>query len=74
MISGLLERAVLPGALIGAALASCLLLQGCGRSNTEPPPDILKTQREALEKAKGTGKVLQDAAERRDAQMESQQK
>jgi hypothetical protein len=52
----------------------CLLLAGCGRSNPAPPPDILKTQREAMEKAKATEKVLQDAADRRDAQMESQQK
>jgi hypothetical protein len=74
MISGLVERGALPRVLVGAALASCLLMQGCSRSNTEPSPDILKAQREALEKAKGTEKVLQDAAERRDAQMESQQK
>ena len=51
----------------------CLVL-GCGRSNPEPPPDVLKAQREALEKAKGMEKTLQDAAQQRDAQMESQQK
>ena len=57
-----------------AALSACLLLPGCGRSTPEPPPDILKAQREALEKAKGMDKTLQDAASQRDAQMESQQK
>jgi hypothetical protein len=52
----------------------CVLFQGCGRSNPEPPPDVLKAQREALEKAKAMEKTLQDAAQQRDAQMESQQK
>ena len=56
------------------AWTACLLLQGCGRSNPEPPPDVLKAQREALEKAKAMEKTLQDAAQQRDVQMESQQK
>ena len=51
-----------------------MLFQGCGRSNSEPPPDVLKAQREALEKAKAMEKTLQDAAQQRDAQMESKQK
>jgi len=55
-------------------LIGCLLLQGCGRSNPEPPPELLKAQREAMDKAKATDKMLQDAVERRDAQLESQQK
>jgi hypothetical protein len=63
-----------PRALTSAIWISCLLLQGCGRSNPAPPPDIVKTQREALEKAKATEKLLQDASERRDAQMEAQQR
>jgi hypothetical protein len=51
------------------------LLCACGRSNPPaPPPDILKTQREAMDKAKATEQVLQNAAERRDAQAEQQQK
>ena len=53
---------------------ACMLLQSCGRSNPEPPPDVLKAQREALEKARSTGKMMQDAVQQRDAQMESQQK
>jgi hypothetical protein len=61
-------------ALIGAT-AACLLLCACGRSSTDPPPpDLLKTQRESMDKARATEKVVQDAAERRAAQMESQQK
>ncbi|HWY73673.1 MAG TPA: hypothetical protein VNW98_08525 [Burkholderiaceae bacterium] len=55
-------------------LIGCVLLQGCGRSNPEPPPDILKAQREAMDKAKATDKMLQDAVEHRDAQLESQAK
>jgi hypothetical protein len=60
--------------IVGCTVCVCLLLQGCGRSNPDPPPEILKAQREALEKAKSTEKTLQDAAQQRDAQMESQQK
>jgi hypothetical protein len=52
---------------------ACLALSACGRSNP-PPPDLLKTQREALDRAKATEQVLQNAAEHRDAQLESQQK
>ena len=53
---------------------ACLALSACGRSNPPPPPDLLKTQREAMDKAKATEQVLQNAAEHRDAQLESQQK
>jgi hypothetical protein len=61
--------------IVGCTVWSvCLLLPGCGRSNPEPPPDILKAQREALEQAKSMEKTLQDAAQQRDSQMESQQK
>ena len=60
--------------LPAACFSACLLLQGCGRSNQDPPPDILKAQREAMEKAKATEKVLQDEAKRHDAEVESQQK
>jgi len=58
----------------GTAWLACALLAACGRSNPQPPPDILKTQREALDKAKATEQVLKEAAERRDSQLESQQK
>jgi len=72
MIRGPMERG--RSRRLAAACLAGLLLQGCGRSNPPPPPDILKAQREALEKAKGLQKMELDAAERRDAQMESQQK
>ena len=74
MITRLPQAGLLPRLLVGALLTSCLLLADCERSNPAPPPDVLKAQREAMEKAKATEKVLQDAAERRDAQMESEQK
>jgi hypothetical protein len=74
MTRKLRQPRVLHQAMSGAFLVACLLLQGCGRSNPEPPPDILKAQREALEKAKGLGKMEQDAVQRRDAEMEAQQK
>ena len=58
-----------------AATAACLVLCACGRSSTDPPPpDLLKTQRDAMDKARSTEKTIQDAADKRDAQMESQQK
>ncbi|MBV8208814.1 MAG: hypothetical protein JO133_02015 [Burkholderiaceae bacterium] len=53
---------------------ACLFLQGCSRSDSEPPPDLLKAQREALQKAKATDQAVQDAAERQRQQVESQQK
>ena len=53
---------------------ACLTLHGCGRSDPAAAPDLLKAQREALEKAKGTEKALQDAAGRQSEQIESQQK
>ena len=60
--------------ICGAVSIACVLVSGCGRSNPQPAPDILKTQREAMDKAKATEQVLQNSAERRDAQIESQQK
>jgi len=53
---------------------ACALLWACGRSNPQPPADILKTEREATDRAKATEQVLQDAAKRRDEQLESQPK
>jgi hypothetical protein len=57
-----------------ALLIGCLLLQGCGRSNPEPPPDILKAQREAMDRARATEQMVKDAAERREGQVDSQAK
>ena len=68
------QSAALHRLLKVALCGACVLLQSCGRSNPEPPPDVLKAQREAMEKARSTGKMMQDAVQQRDAQMESQQK
>jgi len=59
---------------VAVICVACLSLQGCGRSNPEPPPDLLKSQREALQKAKAADQAVQDAAERQNQQIESQQK
>ena len=47
-------------ALLVAALAG-VTLDGCKRS--EPPPDLLKTQRDAMERAKDVGKTMQKAVD-----------
>jgi len=58
-----------------AFLLAGLLLLACGKSSTDPAgPDVLKAQREALDKAKATEQMVQDAAQKRDAQMEQQAK
>ena len=43
------------------ALTACFTLASCKRS--EPPPDLLKTQRDAMERAKGVGKTMQKAVD-----------
>jgi hypothetical protein len=55
-------------ARVGLALALAAgLLAGCGKSK-EPPPDILKSQREQMDKARDVGNTLQQGADRtRDA-------
>ncbi len=55
-------------ALGGLALAlTAALLGGCGKAK-EPPPDILKSQREQMDKARDVGNTLQQGADRaRDA-------
>jgi hypothetical protein len=67
--SGALRYAV----AVSGALSIAFLLGGCGRSNPQPP-DLLKVQREDLEKARATDKAVQDAAQRNAAQIEEQQK
>lgn len=46
-------------AMLMAALASLALLGACGRP--DPPPDILKTQHDALDKAKGVEATIEDS-------------
>jgi hypothetical protein len=56
-----------------AILLAGLVLAACGKSSTDPVgPDLLKTQREAMDKAKGTEQVIQDATKKQDAQMDQQ--
>ncbi len=47
---------VLPVAVLLTVTAA-----GCKRS--EPPPDLLKTQRDAMERAKDVGKTMQKAVD-----------
>ena len=42
-------------------LAALVPSFGCKRN--EPPPDIVKTQRDAMEKAKGVGETMQKGAD-----------
>ena len=44
-----------------AALCVSVSVFGCKRS--EPPPDIIKSQREAMERAKQVGKTMQKAVD-----------
>ena len=49
-------------AMVGAiTLCAGVSLLGCKRS--EPPPDLLKTQREAMERAKDVGKTMQKSVD-----------
>ena len=47
-----------PLRILVAAVVVCAALGACKRSE-EPPPDLLKTQREAMERAKEVGKTMQ---------------
>ena len=52
------RSSISPLLIVGAALVSA---SGCKRS--EPPPDLVKTQRESMEKAKDVGKTMQKAVD-----------
>ena len=55
-----------PPSLSSVPVVATLLLAGlvgCSRSDA-PPPDPLKTQRDAMEKAKGVGKTMQESVDR----------
>jgi hypothetical protein len=43
------------------AVAASVSTGGCKRS--EPPPDLVKTQRESMERAKEVGKTMQKAVD-----------
>ncbi|AIY42660.1 hypothetical protein LT85_3502 [Collimonas arenae] len=57
---------------LSLAAGAVLALAGCKPS--APPPQIFKTQTDALEKAKGVEKQLQDAQDRNRAAEEEQEK
>jgi hypothetical protein len=42
-----------------------LLVAACDSRPKEPPPDIIKSQRQAMEKAKGVEQILQQSADQR---------
>lgn len=55
----------------GLILAT-LLLAACDTQSSAPPPDLVKSQREAMEKAKGVEQVLKQSADQKREQEEQQ--
>ncbi len=49
-----------------------LLLAACDSRTNNPPPDIMKTQRETMNKAKDVGQVLQQSADQERKQADQQ--
>ena len=52
-------------------LLTLLLLAACD-THSNPPPDIMKTQRETMNKAKDVGQVLQQSADQEAKQADQQ--
>jgi hypothetical protein len=52
--------------------AAIVTIGGCDSKPKEPPPDILKSQRQVMDKAKGVGDVLQKSADERREQADQQ--
>jgi len=48
--------------LVAVAIAA---IAGCDSKPKEPPPDIIKSQRQAMDKAKGVEQILQKSADER---------
>lgn len=55
----------------GLILAT-LLLAAWDTQSSAPPPDLVKSQREAMEKAKGVEQVLKQSADQKREQEEQQ--
>lgn len=53
-------------------LLTLLLLAACDTRSSSPPPDIMKTQRETMNKAKDVGQVLQQSADQERKQTDEQ--
>ena len=47
-------------------------LVACDSKPKEPPPDLVKSQRQAMDKAKATEEILQKSAEERRKQADEQ--
>ena len=45
--------------------AAILAITGCDSKPKDPPPDIIKSQRQVMDKAKGVEQVLQKSADER---------
>ena len=45
--------------------AAIFMVAACDSKPKEPPPDILKSQRQMMDKAKGVDQVLQKSADER---------
>jgi len=45
--------------------AAVLTIVGCDSKPRDPPPDIIKSQRQVMDKAKGVEQVLQKSADER---------
>ena len=57
---------VLKALLRGTLLAVyALMITGCDSGPKSPPPDLLKGQRQSMERAKGVEQTLQKSADRR---------
>ncbi len=51
-------------------LVTMLLLAACDTKSSSPPPDLIKSQREAMEKSKGVERMLQQSADQKREQEE----
>lgn len=58
----------------GLIVLASVLVAACDSGQKTPPPDPLKSQREAMDKAKQTGAVLDQAAADRLKQSEKETK
>ena len=52
--------------------AAILAIVGCDSKPKDPPPDIIKSQRQVMDKAKGVEQVLQKSADERREQVDQQ--
>lgn len=55
-----------------AIVTAVVMVAACDSKPKEPPPDLLKSQRQMMDKAKGVGDVLQKSADERRDQADQQ--